>query len=47
METNHWGDQFWDEDEQSVGQNHLGLILMEHRTRLAVPGPQTTKRSPL
>ena len=34
-ETNHWGDQFWGEDEQGVGQNHLGLILMEHRARLA------------
>ncbi len=35
-EGNWWGDQFWGVCN-GVGQNHLGLILMEVRTELCIP----------
>jgi ribA/ribD-fused uncharacterized protein len=31
-ETNHWNDTLWGTDEFRVGQNNLGIILMNLRT---------------
>lgn len=32
-EVNWWGDRFWGVDRNGVGQNHLGRILMDVRSR--------------
>ena len=34
VEGNAWGDTFWGVDQSGKGENHLGKILMETRTRL-------------
>ena len=35
IEWNNWGDNFWGvSDNDHLGQNHLGLLLMEIRTNL-------------
>lgn len=37
IEDNHWGDIFWGVC-QGCGENHLGKLLMELRTRIQVEG---------
>ena len=34
VEGNTWGDRFWGVDEQGVGENNLGRLLMELRQKL-------------
>lgn len=38
FEGNTWGDRFWGVDEHGEGANHLGIILMDIRAKLAREG---------
>ncbi len=42
-ETNTWGDTFWGCCPQGVGQNNLGQLLMELRTKLQAELPKEEK----